>query len=53
MAESQSGRADGAARWIQDGSAAARWTSAALSCREAKKARQEGSTELGSADHFA
>src|ERR1700712_2446458 len=49
-AESQSGRAGGAARWIQAGSCEARFTSLALSCREAKKARQEGSTALGADD---
>src|SRR3954468_20292362 len=53
MAESQSGRGLGAAFGVQAGSAAARATSPALSCREAKKARQDGSTEFGSADHLA
>ncbi len=53
MAESHSGRTAGAALWVQAGSAAARCTSPALSCRVAKKARQEVSTELGSAAHFA
>jgi len=33
--------------------ASERATSLAESCRDAKKARQEGSTALGSADHFA
>src|SRR5258705_3582018 len=52
-AESQSGRGLGAPDFVHAGWAAARLTSAAESCREAKKARHEGSTEFGSADHFA
>src|SRR5579872_5049564 len=53
MAESHSGRTDGGAGLVQAGSPAPRFTSAALSCNEAKKARHDGSTPFGSADHRA
>ncbi len=53
MAESQSGRAAGADLWVQAGLAPTPFRASARSCREAKKAFHEGSTELGSAAHFA
>ena len=53
MALIQSGRGPPARGRAQAGPEAAAFTSSALSCREAKKARQEGSTELGSAAHRA
>ena len=52
-AESQSGRAIGWALGAQGGGAVALRTVSACSCREPKKARQEGSTELWSAAHLA
>ena len=52
-ADNQSGRGAGAVLWVQGGSAAAALASSGLSCSEAKKARQEGSTEFGSVAHFA
>ena len=53
MADSQSGRAEGAWRGVQDGFSAAFCTSSARSCSVAKKPAQEASTEPGSFDQRA
>jgi hypothetical protein len=52
-ADSQSGRTDGTFLGVQAGSAAARLTLSACSCRLAKKAFHEGSTDPGFSAHWA
>src|SRR5262249_24478015 len=53
IADSQSGRASGAALGVHAGLAAAFFTSSVFSRRLAKNAAQEGSTDFGSLAHLA